>query len=96
MKTIYKYPLTEIDRQTISLPKYNKILKVDEQHGDLYLWALVDTDNEEEEITIEFNGTGYPVAELERGTLRQHLNTIITSYGLVWHVFRIVKISTDR
>jgi len=91
-KIIYKYPLSITDRQTISLPVHRQILKVSEQDEVLMLWAIVDTENEfEEEIIIEINGTGNELIQLESNELRHHIDTVVTSYGMVWHVFSIFQ-----
>lgn len=46
-KKIYKYPLETADRQKLILPKGAQILTVQEQHGQPYVWALIDPLQEE-------------------------------------------------
>lgn len=84
MKTIYKYPLSITETQTISLPESHKVLEINVQNGKPYLWVLVDTKTNAKLQKIQMYGTGEPVAEdigLYLGTA--HLN----GGALVVHVF---------
>ena len=96
MKVIYKFPLKfgyVNDRQKILMPKNPRILKVDEQDEVLTLWALVDTDNDDEYIKVEIIPTGTELPELGGNEIRHHLDTVVMSCGLVWHVFQLLKVS---
>lgn len=93
MKTIYKYQLQIKDVQLLELPTNYRILSVKEQNGDLYLWAIVDTDAEgKTSIQIEIFGTGNPIDAPDRFLFDEddyvYLNTVVMSNGLVWHVFK--------
>lgn len=83
--TIYKYPLTITDVNRIELPKGAKILCIQTQNDNPYLWALVDKyESEKETHFIETLGTGHPINEGER----QYIGTYQLRNGaLVFHVF---------
>ena len=97
MKRIFKYKLRTTDEQTIRVPtlKINgkivdfseQILKIDVQHGDLYLWCMVNDDQEEQEHYVYIFGTGH---EIEDEYISKHF--YVGSYQLcdgnfVGHVF---------
>ena len=91
MKTIYKYPLSITDVQTIWMPSGAKILSVQEQRDTLCLWAAVDRDNIEAPRTILIVGTGNPMPY----TCNDFIGTVQTNGGaLVWHVFE--RLTTSR
>ena len=94
MKTIWKYPLTLDDLQTIEMPKGSKILHVEFQETieAPCLWALVDPQKDKERIRLVTHGTGYPV----RDTTGKHLGSYQMRGGqLVFHVF-IFNATADR
>ena len=90
MFTIHKFPLTVTDEQTISLPRDARILTVDQQNGQLCLWALVDDQQPTKEThTLRIVGTGHPVNDAHELV---HISTVvIESMNLVWHVFEKVS-----
>jgi hypothetical protein len=87
---IFKYELiTFIDKQTIKMPWQAKILSAKEQDGNLCLWALVDPDiGFEMDYTFHVIGTGNPIDPLISINNLHFIDTVVMSYGLVWHVFR--------
>ena len=86
MKTIYKYKLEIVDKQTIELPQYAEILCVGTQLGNIYLWALVNTEATLNEMRdIEVLGTGNPVYENAESD-RHYLGTCFVNH-FVWHIF---------
>ena len=85
MKTIYNYKLDVIDKQVIQLPQNAQILSVQEQHGELCLWALVEEQAETEDWTIQIIGTGNPAYHVDAGDF---IGTVQARGGyLVWHIF---------
>jgi len=83
MDVIYKYPIEITDLQGIELPEGYQILKVAEQDGGLFVWVKVDTDAKLIKRPFVVVGTGH---ELDMyGFL--HLDSVVMSNGLVWHVF---------
>lgn len=60
-RRVYKYPLSVVQRQCITLPKGAQILRVDNVEG-FHLWALVDPEAETELRCIEMFKTGQEVA----------------------------------
>ena len=88
MQFIYKYPITSMPGHTyLKLPKGYQILKLDyDPNHNLNVWALVDTDNEKEEVCITLVGTGWPL-EINPDKAR-YLNTI-NDNEYVWHGFEV-------
>lgn len=86
---ILKYPLSITDTQTLVLPSEVNILKVAVQNGKVFLWALVDTENEDEvELTIKCFGTGQSISMPPKNMM--YLDTVFVD-EFVWH-FCAVKI----
>lgn len=80
MITIHKY-----DVDTVWMPAGAKILSVGSQSGSPVIWAEVNTDNELEQRTFDFYGTGWEIKEPNR----TFIGTVIADYGFVWHIFEI-------
>lgn len=84
MKTIYKYSIETTDEQNINMPEMAEILTVQIQYGRPYIWALVDTENEQGVKTIEVFGTGNPIPD----GVRSYIGTYQLLNGeLIFHVF---------
>ena len=83
MKTVYKYLLGRVDKQTISMPVSGRPIYVDLQDNKLYMWAEVDTEAVPSiGKTILIRGTGRPFTGEEGvyiGTIRDGM--------FVWHVY---------
>ena len=58
MTSIWKFEVSVADKQRILMPDGAKILCVDKQEGDIYIWALVDTKAKAVERTFGVHGTG--------------------------------------
>jgi hypothetical protein len=86
-KVIYKYLLAMQENQEVELPVNSKILSVQFQDENLYLWALVNkkSGTSVQKHVIEIYGTGQDI-NYELGIRRNHLATV-QSQGFVWHVF---------
>ena len=84
MKTVYKYSLG-IEGQITEIKDWIiEILSIQTQDGWPVLWAIVDTENEEEEpFQIYCYGTGWPLPN-EYG---HYLGTATDCNGYVWHYF---------
>lgn len=88
MTTIYKYQIDYLSNQIVSLPEGASILHAATQNGNMYLWAIVDTEKSPKERTIIVYGTGHemllPLNELA------YISTVL-DYQFVWHVFELIK-----
>lgn len=84
MKTIYKYPLKITDIQSVEIPEFAKLLTVQTQHGELYLWALVETSNWMRLRKIVILGTGNPIAENDE---LSYISSVKMLETLIWHIF---------
>ena len=88
MTTIYKYELDTTDKQTVTIQKDAEILAVQAQFEIPCIWAMIDTENDMEEITIEIFGTGHKIP-VDMGVVRQHLGTYqIQGGSQIYHVFK--------
>jgi len=88
MKAIHKYLLsnpTEEGAIKINLPFEAEILTIQEQHGAVYLWALVDTENVPyKERIIKIVGTGHAT----NFTNAKYITTLQFRQGhLIFHFF---------
>lgn len=89
MKTIYKYKINPF-KDEHPLPSGAQILSVGEQNGQIHLWALVDTENKEEDYYFEVIGTGWEI-EPPKGGQRKFIGTVFIG-DYVWHVFQRVDL----
>ena len=83
-KKIWEFVLTEAERQEIRIPEGSQVISVQEQFGQLVLWAVVDTEAEPESRVIVVFFTGQ---SMEGVLAIRHLGTVLRSTGLVVHVF---------
>ena len=90
MKKIYKYELgVNGDITTIKGP-IEKMLTIQWQNGvGPVMWAIVDTNKEEQEVNIVALGTGWDLPE----RTQEYIGTIQDDFGYVWHYFTI-KLNT--
>ncbi len=62
MNTIFKYPLPVQEKYAIELPYNAKIIRVEDVDGLFFLWAMVDTEQEQKQLRfLEFYKTGQPI-----------------------------------
>lgn len=87
MKTIHKFPLAIVDRQTIITHSGAEVLSVQVQKTIPSLWMLVDTEMPKEQMTIRIHGTGHEVFDYQN--IEKFIGTIQLHKGsLVLHVFK--------
>lgn len=87
-QVIYKY-LLSLNRHSVipNMPVGAKILKVAEQRGVLYVWALVDPDARVGDAEFYIVGTGDPVP-VNLSSTCTFLDTVLCEGGeLVWHIW---------
>jgi hypothetical protein len=83
MKTIFKYMLNP-GYQVLELPGDEiVILSVGVQHGQIVLWAMIDTESPKHEIGVQVVGTGWKLSGLEDW----HFIGTVQVDNLVWHIF---------
>jgi len=85
MKTVWKYGLYFSPNLKITMPAGAQILSVQNQHDELQLWALVDTEAPFKQRTFGVFETG----EFKE-SYGNHLATVQIR-GFVWHVFETVR-----
>jgi len=85
-RAIYKFMLKIQDEQQVELPAYSEVLKVNEQNGNMCLWAIVDV-NEKTIVPLKINiyGTGSTIGE--QMFKHNYLDSVLMNDGLVWHIF---------
>lgn len=91
---IFKYPINYVIDQTVALPKDSHILRVEEQDGQVCIWAMLDVQNEagsKENRHILMVGTGQSFAD----DYMIYLGTVFSSSGLVWHFFELLDSDDD-
>jgi hypothetical protein len=84
MKRIYKYPL-KLGSNVIATPKFTKILTVQSQNDELYVWCIVDPYQDEDEVTIDVVYTGHEVPTRNYEPLK-YIATVQIGL-LVYHAF---------
>lgn len=85
MRVIHKYQLLVLDEQTLSLPRGAKPLDVQDQHGVICLWAIVETTEPLVDRIVRIFLTGEPITD--GVAISSYVCTVQTTDGLVWHVF---------
>lgn len=88
-RVVLKYPLENMNMQTVMMPVGAKILTAQMQGETLCLWALVDRDTVQlENRQIQVVGTGHALDVDDAMQLAKYIATI-QFYGgaLVFHVF---------
>jgi len=90
MKTIWKYPVLIMDEIWVYMPMGAEILDVQEQQGNICLWALVDTDKPLVKRKFRVFGTGKPV-DLDYDELTWEFIATVQNKHVVWHIFEEYK-----
>jgi len=86
---IFKYKLEAGDKTIIPLPKEAQILKAGAIGEDIFIWAIVNLKNEEENRTIVAKTTGYSFIEDDEKL--NYINSVIMDNKLVFHIFEEIK-----
>ena len=85
---VYKYKVFVGENHT-NLPHSYDILHFGEDgDGKLCFWALVNPDDALEAVEFRVYGTGWEIEENDEQFLF-HMGTVVTSVGLVWHLFEV-------
>jgi hypothetical protein len=84
MRTVYKYPLSIVDAQTVLIPSGATFRHVGlDPGGKLCVWAEVDTKNRSVSKTFYLVGTGNPIPD----TPVRFLGAVVQG-PFVWHVYQ--------
>lgn len=84
---IWKWKIEITDRQTIMMPAGAKLLDVQMQRGECFVWALCDQEAAKEPRHLAIYGTGKPIPNDDAG---EYVATFqILSGTLVFHVFDV-------
>lgn len=91
MKAIYKYQLEDKLMTFLHLPVGYKILTVQEQHKNIVLWAVVDTD------IIDIRVVGFIILNTGQPFINDNINmdyigTVQLMGGFyIKHIFRVIQ-----
>lgn len=86
MTTIYKYPVEIADEFWVEMPTGARILTVQVQNGEPFIWAQVETTAPYEPRGFRVVGTGHPMSDAEMGM--PYVGTFQLEGGaLVFHLF---------
>lgn len=84
MRIIYKHPLEVVPKQVVVTHKNACVVDVGYQNNFLYMWVEQDAEDKgHERHNIRVYGTGYLI---EQDGL-EHLKTVHSPEGFVWHVY---------
>lgn len=92
MKTVYKYKLDYMNAvDVIEMPIGAEILHIEEQRGDVCLWATVDKEEQRvKKREFLFYGTGSPIDDSRLN--HEYIGTVLLMGGsLVLHFFEVTK-----
>ncbi|MCP6727329.1 MAG: hypothetical protein KJI69_04970 [Patescibacteria group bacterium] len=85
MENIYKYPVG-LGAFELELPKGYKILTVQMQGQEAFMWVVVNPENETEKVKFITRGTGH-IYEPE---MQEYIGTFQMANGaLIWHLFKL-------
>ena len=84
MRTIHKFNIVNSrDVQDIEMPKGAKICTVAHHFSSVFIWAIVDTDQELETRSFTIYGTGRPIQEGH-----EYIDSFKEEV-YVWHLFEV-------
>lgn len=93
---IFKYEVKIADQFEIKMPKGADILNVQMQKEVPCIWAMVDTEAEEETRCFRVIGTGNPIPEFDESSKMRYkrgykyIGTFLQYNGaLVWHLLEV-------
>lgn len=87
MKVIYKYRLPFMEVSKVIMPKDAQIIRIDGLDGALWIWAIVNTDNELEERTFHLFKTGGEMPNNISGYIYHGCGAIFIQMELMMYVF---------
>lgn len=89
MKRIFKYKISlNLGATTgLSIPKNGTILHANIQMNELFIWVLVDTNEDTEMRYFQIYGTGHTINSVEK---HLYIDTIFQDI-FVWHLFERIN-----
>lgn len=90
MKAVWKFHLPTEDRVVARMPEGAQILSAQIQHGELYVWAVCDSDAPRLQRSFRIIGTGHEIDfDLDRA---RYINTFQLHDGaLVFHIYEVFE-----
>lgn len=86
--TIWKFHVDATDKFSVKMPPHAKVLSVQTQFGNPFMWVMVDPRYEStEERFFEVFGTGHDIP-VDIGVEREYIGTFQLMQGtLIFHLF---------
>ena len=92
MKTIWKFNIQRIKEvQNIEMPVGAKVLSIQTQRNEAFIWALVDPEAVRENRSFIIYGTGHDINDIENLTYIDTYQVGFMLDILVFHLFEIVS-----
>lgn len=89
MRTVWKFPIEPADSFALEMPADAEILDIQVQHGNVFLWALVNPKAKMGRRVFRLAGTGHPIEEGDE--LRYVASFQLHKGDLVFHVFEVTS-----
>jgi hypothetical protein len=88
VKAIYKYRLPFMEVATVEMPKDARVIRIDGLDGALWIWAIVDTEEEKETRTFYLFKTGAEMpGDIETSFTYLGCGAIFVQMELMMYVF---------
>jgi len=89
MFKVFKYPVPMVDEFDMDLPSGAKILKVECQRNEPFMWCLVNPEKRVfEKRKFRLAGTGHEINQYYNKI--NHISTFQMADGaLIWHIFEV-------
>lgn len=85
MKTVFKYPLALGGYTHLDLPSGAEPLRVESVSGQLFMWALVDSERPTEKRIFRIFGTGEGIGEQRV----KYIDGAMMDNFFQWHLFEV-------
>ncbi len=82
MKTIHKFTLKHVAKQTVDLPHFSRVLSVQAQGADICMWVELVPSEDKYPQEVFIVGTGHKVPN----EVNSYLGTTQQN-GFVWHIY---------
>lgn len=87
MRTIWKFPITIVDEQIITIPEGSTIIHTGlDPQGNPCIWAEVDSIAKLKRMIVYIVGTGNPLPEVDYLIEPVHVGSFVQG-PFVWHIY---------
>lgn len=86
----YKLKVNISGPQIVQMPKGARIMRVHNQYGEICMWAVHCTNEEEKEDRIfRVYGTGHEIPQSAEGKANSYIGTVFQGH-FVWHILEYI------